>query len=98
MSVRREAGVELVSIPRRKVEHDLKVSQLLLLTGIGLTLLWLVSLASGLLSQSGSALGWDLFVSQALPGIGGTLILVGAIFSSINWWMLRKWRRESLAR
>ena len=83
-----EAGS--ITTPVAKVRKDLKTSLAILYAGIGLTIVW-----GGLLLSQVALRGFDsspgLFVAlSAIPSVGSTCIVVGAIFAAINWSMLRR--------
>ena len=84
-----------ITISRRKVERDLKVSLVLLVAGLVLTGVWMVlEFTHQIVVQNSS----DMTTFVIIDAIGGTadvFILVGAIFAAINWSLLRKQRQST---
>jgi hypothetical protein len=76
---------DTVTIPRRNVERDLRVSLVLLVCGIGLHLVWVGLAATGVL-LSGSALHFASYalLADLLSGAGGIVIFIVAIFAAVN--------------
>ena len=81
-----------MTISRRKVERDLKVSLGILIVGVGLIAVWSGSAASGVLLRNDSNFANTVFLSQLLSGLGGMFVFIGALFAGINWSMLRRQR------
>jgi len=80
---------EIIVLSVRKTRRDLQVSLGMLLAGLAL---WAVSF-SGSVPSPGGALSpttWSGF--SLLRNVGSLFVLVGAIFSVINWVFLRRRR------
>jgi hypothetical protein len=88
----------LVTLERRKVERDLRLSEGLLVAGIGLYAVVLALWELGVFTTNSSGnFASQVLVLNAMQGTAGVFVLIGAIFSAINWSLLRKSRRRSPA-
>ena len=83
------ADPDALVISRRKTEKDLKVSEGMLIAGVAIYAISL-ALLYRTVGQSLSASGFLLY--DILAGTAGVFIFIGAIFTGINWWLLRKSR------
>jgi hypothetical protein len=84
----------VVTLERSKVERDLHLSEGLLVVGIGLYAVDLLLWRLGWFTTNGSGnFATQVLVLNALQGTAGVCILIGGIFSAINWSLLRKGRR-----
>jgi hypothetical protein len=79
-----------IHLSASRTRRDLRISVALLIAGIAVSIgffafsIW--ASASGFYSSYAAA----SLLNSLLGGIGGTLILIGAIFTGINWSLLRK--------
>jgi hypothetical protein len=84
------ADADALVLSRRKTEKDLKVSEGMLIAGVVLYIISFVLAISGAYSQFEN--GFGFFAIDILSGMASVFILIGAIFTGINWWLLRKGR------
>jgi hypothetical protein len=90
MTAQASPAPDEIRLSALKTRRDFRVSVALLVAGVAVTIgfygfvIWANS--SGFYPSSVST---D-FLLTAIGGIGSTLILVGAIFTGINWSLLRK--------
>jgi hypothetical protein len=92
MSAPGVAEGDSINISVRKTQRDLKVSLGLLFIGLGLAVVWMGLVFSGVLSRNYSTQAGSVALLSVLPGMSSIFILVGAIFAGINWSMLRRQR------
>ena len=79
-----------VVLSRSKVEHDLRVSLYLLAAGIVLYAAFVLLLYTGVISTEGGNYSNAVVVSMLVQGTGGLFILMGGLFATINWALLRR--------
>ncbi|HXQ94973.1 MAG TPA: hypothetical protein VN864_07415 [Thermoplasmata archaeon] len=93
MSAAIHPSAPVVTLERRKVERDLRLSEGLLVAGMALYAVVFAVWQIGWFTTNGSGnFATQVLVLNALQGTAGVLILVGAIFTAINWSLLRKAR------
>lgn len=91
MSTTPPPAADVVALSRKKVERDLQVSEGLLLAGIGLFAVEVALWWTGILATNGSPnFASQVLLVDALQGTAGVFILIGALFTVINWSLLRK--------
>jgi len=83
------ADPDALVLSRRKTEKDLKVSEGMLVAGVAI---YAVAIALTYWASSHVPNGTGFFVLDIVSGTGSVFILIGAIFTGINWWLLRKSR------
>jgi hypothetical protein len=98
MSTSGASAGAVVTLPVRKVERDLHVSEALLVVGVALYVAVAALLTPGAISTSATGnFAFQVLVMDSLEGLAGVLTLVGAIFAAINWSLLRKSRSDPRA-
>ena len=83
------ADPDALVISRRKTEKDLKVSVGMLIAGV---VIYAVAIALTYWASSQLPNNAGFFVLDIVSGMGSVFVLIGAIFTGINWWLLRKSR------
>jgi hypothetical protein len=84
------ASADALVISRTKTEKDLKLSEALLIAGVVMYVVYFgLAVAGALTSSFFNGLG-VFILTDIISGLAGVFILVGAIFTAVNWSLLRK--------
>jgi hypothetical protein len=83
-----------ISLSLAKTQRDYRLSVALLIAGVAITAAFYVS--EFWVNSFGGNLGYStvFFIFEIFGGIGYTLVLVGAIFTGVNWSLLRRAHRS----